>query len=85
MRPVDILTFEFLSFLFSLTVIFIEYIPHAYTLLFIYVILIAALYLLIYLKAKRDGRLVRALYDLVFPVMAVLLIFDSLSADLYAI
>jgi membrane-associated phospholipid phosphatase len=79
MRPVDILTFGFLIFLFVITVIFINQIPHAYLILFIYTFLIGLLFLLIYLKGRRDGRLLRIIYDIIFPVIAVLLIFNSLG------
>lgn len=79
MRPVDILIFGFLTFLFIITVTFIKQIPHAHIILLIYTVLIGALYLLIYFKARRDGRFLRILYDLIFPVIVVLLIFDSLG------
>jgi membrane-associated phospholipid phosphatase len=79
MRPVDVLTVGFLIFLFVITVVFMNQIPHAYLILFIYTFLIGLLFLLIYLKGRRDGRFLRIIYDIIFPVIAVLLIFNSLG------
>jgi len=79
MRPVDALTFGFLAFLLIITVIFIKQIPDAYTIIFIYLILITALSSLIYSKNKRDSRVLEMTYDLIFPVIAVFLIFDSIG------
>ena len=79
MRPVDYLTFGFLTFLFIITVIFIKQIPNAYLILSIYSVLIAALSLLIFFKKRNDGKILEIIYDLVFPVIAVILIFDSLG------
>ena len=79
MRPVDILTFGFLAFLFIITIIFKRQIPNAYLILSIYAVLIIALSLLIYFKKKYDGKILEMIYDIIFPVIAVLLIFDSLG------
>ncbi len=79
MRPVDILTFGFLAFLFIITIIFKKQIPNAYLILSIYAVLITALSLLIYFKKKYDGKILEMIYDIIFPVIAVLLIFDSLG------
>ncbi|MBI4680668.1 MAG: phosphatase PAP2 family protein [Nitrospirae bacterium] len=79
MRPVDILTFGFLAFLFIITIIFKRQIPNVYLILSIYAVLITALSLLIYFKKKYDGKILEMIYDIIFPVIAVLLIFDSLG------
>ncbi len=79
MRPVDILTFGFLAFLFIIIIIFKRQIPNAYLILSIYAVLIIALSLLIYFKKKYDGKILEMIYDIIFPVIAVLLIFDSLG------
>ncbi|MEK7823130.1 MAG: hypothetical protein AAB228_02710, partial [Nitrospirota bacterium] len=74
MRPVDILTFGFLAFLFIITIIFKRQIPNAYLILSIYAVLIIALSLLIYFKKKYDGKILEIIYDIIFPVIVVLLI-----------
>ncbi len=79
MRKIDIITFGFLSFLVAITIIFIRQIPDAYSLLSIYVFLIAGLSLLIYFRKKHTNRVVEIMYDLIFPIIAVLLIFDSMG------
>ncbi|MBI4698968.1 MAG: phosphatase PAP2 family protein [Nitrospirae bacterium] len=79
MRPVDILTFGFVTFLFIITLFFIRQIPHANLILFIYAFLISTLSVLIYLTVRYDGKFLRFLYDIVYPVISVLLVFDSLG------
>ncbi len=79
MRPVDVLTFGFLTFLFIITTAFLKQISHAYIILCIYFFLIGVLFLLIFLTRNHDGRILWILYDIVYPVMSVLLIFDSLG------
>ncbi|MBI5026753.1 MAG: phosphatase PAP2 family protein [Nitrospirae bacterium] len=79
LRPVDLLTFCFLFFLTALTIIFFSRIPRPTLLIFIYVSLIAALFSLIYFKNKHNGKVLKTIYDIIFPVIAVMLIFDSLG------
>lgn len=78
-RPVDILTLSYLIFLFVITTIFIRQIPQAYIILSIYTFLTAALFLLIYFRRKYNRRFLKILDDLIFPVIVVFLIFDSLG------
>lgn len=79
MRPVDVLTFGFLSFLLFITIVFIKQIPHAFTFLFIYIVLLTTLLILVYFKNRRDNRVLEMTYDLIFPIIAVFLIFDSIG------
>ncbi len=79
LRPVDALTFAFLLFLTTLTIIFIEEIPKAFLILSIYIALMIALSSLIYFKTKYDRKALSIIYDLIFPVIVVFLIFDSLG------
>lgn len=78
-RAVDILTFSFLFFLLAITLLNLKEIPDVYILITIYTVLIAMLSFLIYLRRKNNGMLLRIINDIVFPVIVVLLIFDSLS------
>lgn len=78
-RQVDIITFGFLIFLLTITVIFIKQIPNAYLILLVYIVLIVALSLLIYLKAKHNSKILKITYDIVFPIATVFLIFNSLG------
>ncbi|MBI5051070.1 MAG: phosphatase PAP2 family protein [Nitrospirae bacterium] len=78
-RQVDILTFGFLAFLLTITVIFMKRIPNAYLIIILYIILITVLSLLIYFKSKHNNKILRITYDIVFPVITVFLIFDSLG------
>ncbi len=78
-RQVDLLTFGFLAFLFAVTVFFIKQIPNAVFILLMYAVLSGSLSLLIYLRAKNNNRIIRIMYDIIFPVITVFLIFDSLG------
>ncbi|MBI4709658.1 MAG: phosphatase PAP2 family protein [Nitrospirae bacterium] len=78
-RPVDLLTFGFLAFLFAVTVYFIKQLPNAVFILLMYIVLSASLSLLIYFKEKNNNKIIRMTYDIVFPVITVFLIFDSLG------
>ncbi|GAB4537750.1 MAG: phosphatase PAP2 family protein [Thermodesulfovibrionia bacterium] len=78
-RAVDILTFSFLSFLLTISIININGIPNAGILILIYSALMGVLSLLIYLRMRNDGALLRMTNDIIFPVIVVFLIFDSLS------
>jgi len=78
-RAVDLLTFSFLSFLLVITLVYINQIPRAYLLITIYTVLMTALFLLVYLRSKDNGIFLRIMNDLIFPVIVVLLIFNSLG------
>ncbi len=78
-RPADALIFGFLIFLFVITTIFLNQIPGAYVILLIYAALITILSLLIYFKNRYNSKILEITYDLVFPVIAVLLVFDSMG------
>lgn len=79
MKPVDTLTLGFLAFLFSLTLIFHHRIPHAYLLLITYLALTISLLSLIFLKKRKDGKILGIIYEIMFPVIAVIMIFNSLG------
>jgi membrane-associated phospholipid phosphatase len=77
-RPSDLVTIIFLLFLISLAVIFYRVIPTDTSIIGLYSVLIAAQIVLINIKSK--GNFVRVLYEIVFPVLCVLFIFDSLGS-----
>lgn len=76
-RPADIVNIVFIYFLIVLTIIFNEVLPKAPFLLTLYTLLIFFQILLIKIKNKR--KYLHLFYDLIFPVICVLLIFDSLE------
>ncbi len=78
-RAVDLLTFSFLTFLLAITLVYMEQIPRAYLLTSIYASLMALLSFLIYLRKKNNGTMLKIINDIIFPVIVVLLIFDSLG------
>lgn len=80
MRPVDVLTFGFLTFLFITTAIFSRQVPNAHLILCLYASLAAALFLLIYLRKKLNSKTLDIIYALIFPIIALVLIFDSLGS-----
>ncbi len=77
LRPADAVTVIFLSFLLTTTVIFNQRIPMAFLLIGIYSSLIFAQILLIAVKNK--GRFVGHVYDLIFPMICILVVFDSME------
>lgn len=77
LRPADAVTVIFLSFLLTTTVIFNQRIPMASLLISIYSSLIFAQILLIAVKNK--GRFVGHVYDLIFPIICILVVFDSME------
>ncbi len=79
MRPVDVLTFGFLTFLFITTAIFSRQVPNAHLILSLYASLAAALFLLIYSRKKLKSKTLDIIYALIFPIIALVLIFDSLG------
>jgi len=76
-RPADALTIVFLLFLILLTVIFYKNIPEAGFLISLYSVFIIAQIIII--KVKDSNRFMGFFYDVVFPVLCVLVIFDSLG------
>ena len=77
LRPADTVTILFLLFLSVLTIIFYEKVPKAHTLISTYFILIVSQ--IITIRFKNQGWFLGLLHDLVFPVICVLVIFDSLG------
>jgi len=78
-RAIDILTFSFLIFLLVMTLINLGEIPRVEILIIIYTTLIAVLSLLVYLRRRSNGIFLRLINDIIFPVIMVFLVFDSLS------
>jgi membrane-associated phospholipid phosphatase len=76
-RPADTVTLVFLFFLIALTLFNYRIIPKAFSLLILYSALVITQITLI--RFKNSGRFIGYLYDLIFPVLCVLLIFDSLG------
>jgi len=78
-RPVDLLTFSFLLFLLIVTIVHIDQIPRASLLISIYSILMLGLSFLVYFRKRNNSAFLGLIYDIVFPVVAVILVFDSLG------
>jgi membrane-associated phospholipid phosphatase len=77
-RPSDLVTILFLLFLISLTAVYYHAIPRATHLISLYSALIAVQFVLI--RIGNKGTFIKVLYEIVFPVLCVLLIFDSLGS-----
>lgn len=78
-RHADILILVFLVFLFFITIIFIKQIPNAYPILFIYAALLTSLLILIYLRSRLNNKVLEIVDDIIYPVVTILLIFDSMG------
>ncbi len=76
-RPADLVTIIFLLFLILLTMIFYKNIPEATFLISLYSIFTIAQIIII--RFKDSSRFMGIFYDLIFPVLCVLVIFDSLG------
>ena len=76
-RPADTVTLAFLFFLIALTLLNYSAIPRVTYLVILYSSLIAGQLILI--RFKNRGRFIGYFYDLIFPVLCVLLVFDSLG------
>ena len=76
-RPADSVTLLFLAFLLFLSGIFYDSLPRGPFLIGLYSLLIVVQILLA--RYKENGRLITISYDVIFPVICVLLIFDSLE------
>lgn len=77
LRPADAVTIIFVSLLLIITIAFNSAIPNRLLLIPIYSALILAQF--VFIKVKDKTRLLRIMYDLIFPVISVLVIFDSLG------
>ncbi|MGO9612037.1 MAG: phosphatase PAP2 family protein [Dissulfurispiraceae bacterium] len=82
-RPADILTVVFASLLMILTGIFFKKVPSAGYLMLIYSSIMIFQIILIYLS--KVNKLLALFRDLVFPVIGVLIIFDSLGLIVHKI
>jgi membrane-associated phospholipid phosphatase len=76
-RPADSVTIVFLLLLISLAVIFYPAIPKAPFLIVLYSILTVVQIVLI--RFKNNGNFMGVLHAIVFPILCVLLVFDSLG------
>ena len=76
-RPADTVTITFLAFLAVLTVFFYRSVPNAPILVTLYLSLI--LIQIILIRTKHKGKTIGVVYDLVFPTLCVLVVFDSLE------
>jgi membrane-associated phospholipid phosphatase len=76
-RPADTVTVIFLLFLTFLTLFYFAILPRAPYLLSIYSLLIITQIILIRFRDK--GRFMRNFYDVIFPIICVLAVFDSLE------
>lgn len=76
-RPADALTIVFVSILLLITLIFNSSIPNRLLLIATYLALLTGQFILV--KVKDKNRFLRFTYDLIFPVVSVLVLFDSLG------
>ena len=76
-RPADTLNYAFLIFLIAITVLFYKKINSAFLLIALYSVLILVQAVLQTVKDK--SRSLRLTYDLIFPTICILVIFDSLE------
>ncbi|MFZ5996298.1 MAG: phosphatase PAP2 family protein [Nitrospirota bacterium] len=83
LRPADSLTVAFSLFLFTLTLLFFEKIPHAGMLLLIYASVV--FFQLMLVPLSRMNSFLGLTRDIIFPVVAVLVIFDSLGLIVHSI
>jgi membrane-associated phospholipid phosphatase len=77
LRPADLATVSFILILACLTILFYKVVPRGPFLLLLYSILFIIQIILI--RIRKTGKLIRFFYDLVFPTVCVLLVFDSLE------
>ncbi|MEW6001860.1 MAG: phosphatase PAP2 family protein [Nitrospirota bacterium] len=77
LRPADGVTILFVLFLSVLTIIFYQELPRASFLIRLYSVLLLSQVILILLKDR--GNIFSLFYDLIFPVICVFVIFDSLE------
>lgn len=79
MRPVETLIGGFVTFLLIITTISYKWIPDVHVTLTVYILLLIALFSLIYLRKKKNNTILEMTCDIAFPVMAIILIFNSLG------
>lgn len=86
MRPADSLTIVFLLFLMIVSLLFHSKIPHVGTILLTYsTLLLAQLFLIIKKDMTVRSRALDMVRGVVFPVVCVLVIFDSLGGLVHGI
>lgn len=76
-RPADLITISFIIFLFIIVIINKEKLPKFNYLIFLYSSLLFVQVILI--KIKKENKFLKIIYNLIFPTICVLLIFDSLE------
>jgi membrane-associated phospholipid phosphatase len=82
-RPADLVTLIFLLFLNALTVIFYSAVPKAPFLIGLYSVLIIVQVVLV--RFQNHGTFLGVLHAIVFPIVCVLLVFDSLGQLVHSI
>ncbi|MBU4321396.1 MAG: phosphatase PAP2 family protein [Thermodesulfovibrionales bacterium] len=77
LRPADAVTVVFVSILLLLTIAFNSAIPKRLLLISIYTTLLISQFIII--RFRDRNRFLRITYDLVFPIICVIILFDSLE------
>ena len=77
LRPADTITIIFLLFLSALTILFYQNVPKASFLIITYVVLVVTQVIII--RFKDRGNVIGFFHDLIFPVVCILIVFDSLG------
>ena len=76
-RPADIISILFVSFLLVITLFFYSILPKPKYLISLYTILLIVQFILI--KIKKNNGILNFIYNLGFPTVCILLVFDSLE------
>jgi hypothetical protein len=82
-RPADLVNLCFLFFLAALTIIFHRKIDAVGSLVSLYCLLFVLQIFLVRFR-KKDGAM-RWVYDLIFPTLSIVLVFDSLGRIVHAV
>ncbi len=77
LRPADAATIIFVGLLLVITLVFNSAIPNRLLLILIYSALLIAQFML--LRIKDKSKFLRYTYDLIFPLISILVLFDSLG------
>lgn len=77
LRPADAVTIIFVNILLIITIVFNPVIPNASLLISVYLMLLITQFIII--KFRDKNRFLRVTYDLIFPVISVIILFDSLG------
>jgi membrane-associated phospholipid phosphatase len=77
LRPADTVTVVFVSILLLLTIAFNSAIPKRMLLISIYTALLISQFII--MRFRDRNRFLRITYDLVFPIICVIILFDSLE------